>query len=139
MIRIPTRDEAVHALKNIGLAAQHLVTEDGQETTLGRDVFSYFEYRAEQLDNHVEPRLMDKDRAEEVFTEHRERLDPDVPLPMNKQKGEKKTFAFFTGLINMLLNESLGGRECDYNPRQLTTVSLNDVPLRTLARWVDGA
>lgn len=31
------------------------------------------------------------------------------------------------------------GLRCDYDPRQLTTITANGVPLRTLARRIDGA
>ncbi|MDQ3815017.1 MAG: hypothetical protein M3347_13840 [Armatimonadota bacterium] len=58
---------------------------------------------------------------------------------MNKQKGEKRAAAYFTGIINMLIEANTEGLPCDYDPRALTTVTLNNVPLRTLARRVDGA
>jgi len=58
---------------------------------------------------------------------------------MNKQKGDKQARAFFTGLINMLIEANIGDLRCDYDPRELTTVTLNGAPLRTLARRVDGA
>ncbi|HEX5733361.1 MAG TPA: hypothetical protein VF131_11055 [Blastocatellia bacterium] len=58
---------------------------------------------------------------------------------MNKQKGEKKAPAYFTGLINMLVEANVEGLPCDYDPRELTTVTFNNAPLRTLARRVDGA
>ena len=38
----------------------------------------------------------------------------------------------------MIIEACSAGYECDYNPRALTTVTRNDAPLRTLARWVDG-
>ena len=59
---------------------------------------------------------------------------------MNKQKGQKKTEAYFTGIINMLIEANAEGYHCDYDPRELTcTVTVRDSPLRTLARRVDGA
>lgn len=58
---------------------------------------------------------------------------------MNKQKGSKKAPAYLTGIVNMLIEANAGGLPCDYDPRQLTTVTLGDAPLRTLARRVDGA
>src|SRR5207248_3534551 len=47
--------------------------------------------------------------------------------------------AFFTGIINMLIEANIQGLPCEYDPRELTTVTLNGAPLRTLARRVDGA
>jgi hypothetical protein len=66
-------------------------------------------------------------------------LQPECPLPMNKQKGEKKKPAFLTGIVNMLVEASAKGIPVDYDPRQLTTVTHNNAPLRTLSRRVDGA
>lgn len=58
---------------------------------------------------------------------------------MNKQKGSKKAEAYFTCIINMLIEANAKGFDCDYDPRQLTTFTYDGAPLRTLARRVDGA
>ena len=58
---------------------------------------------------------------------------------MSKQSQEKKKPAYFTGIINMLIGANLGGLLCDYNPQELTTVTRNKTPFRTLARRIDGA
>jgi hypothetical protein len=60
-------------------------------------------------------------------------------IPLNKQSGEKKAPAFFTGIINMLIEANAKGMRCDFDPRVLTTVTHEGRPLRTLARRVDGA
>ncbi len=58
---------------------------------------------------------------------------------MNKQKGEKKAPAYLTGMVNMLIEANCNGLPVDYDPRELTTVTQNGAPLRTLSRRVDGA
>jgi len=58
---------------------------------------------------------------------------------MNKQRGEKRAPAYLTCLVNMVIESVIGDRPCDYDPRELTTVTRDGRPLRTLARWVDGA
>lgn len=58
---------------------------------------------------------------------------------MNKQKGEMRNYAYLTGIVNMLIEAHAGGRQVDYDPRELTTVTANGSPLRTLSRRVDGA
>lgn len=58
---------------------------------------------------------------------------------MNKQKGDKRAPAYLTGLVNMLIEANIENESCDYDPRELTTVTRNGVPVRTLARRVDGA
>ena len=58
---------------------------------------------------------------------------------MNKQRGEKHGPAYLTCIVNMLIEAHSRGHPCDYDPRNLTKFTRNDVPLRTLARRVDGA
>ncbi len=58
---------------------------------------------------------------------------------MNKQTGNKKAPAFLTGIANMLIEANAAGTECCYDPRELTTVTRDGVPVRTLARRIDGA
>ena len=82
---------------------------------------------------------MDVDKARNNFENLRSTLNPNCPIPLNKQKGEKKAPAYFTGMINMLIEANSAGHSCDYDPRKLTTVTKDRKPLRTLARRVDGA
>lgn len=116
-----------------------LVFSNEQETDLGRELHAYFRYRADTLNLQVEPLLMNKEDAKALFDLHYARLKPTCPIPMNKQKGEKREPAYFTGLVNMLIQESTGNLPCNYDPRELTTFTRAGVPLRTLARRVDGA
>ncbi len=57
---------------------------------------------------------------------------------MNKQRGDKRAPAFLTGIVNMLVEANAAGLPCDYDPRDLTTITSKEIPLRTLARRVDG-
>jgi hypothetical protein len=106
---------------------------------LGRLLLNYFEYRAQVLNSTVEPMLMDAEEARKLFSAYNKKLRPRCPLPMNKQKGKKRALAFLTGLVNMLIESHADGISCDYDPRELTTVTKNGAPARTLARRVDGA
>ena len=82
---------------------------------------------------------MDVERAKAEFERLRSELNPSCPLPLNKQRGDKKAPAYFTGIVNMLVETHAGGHPCDYDPRKLTTITANGIPLRTFARRVDGA
>lgn len=82
---------------------------------------------------------MDVKRAKREYLALKKKLKPKCPLPKNKQKGKKKGPAYFTCIINMLIEANTDGLPCDYDPRELTTVTVNNAPLRTLARRVDGA
>jgi hypothetical protein len=139
VIRVPSMEEIRRAYARIGLTVSHLVDEGGTLLPLGRNLLEYLEHRADVLNTFVEPRLMDADRARKVFMGLRAKLKPSCPLPMNKQKGKKKAPAFLTGIVNMLIEASAEGVSIDYDPRELTTVTHDGAPVRTLARRIDGA
>ncbi|MBX9790613.1 MAG: hypothetical protein K2Y37_16980 [Pirellulales bacterium] len=138
-IKVPTLAEIKAALESIDLTAMHLVAQDGHATDLGRQVIDYFEYRADALNRIVEPLLMDASKAEQLYAKLQRKLKSSATVPMNKQSEEKKKPAYFTGIINMLIDANLGGLPCNYNPQELTTVTRNREPFRTLARRIDGA
>ena len=68
----------------------------------------------------------------------RERFDSKLPVPKNKQKGEKAGPAYLTAIVNMLVEEHCQGRSFVHAPNVLTTFTREGTPLRTLARRVDG-
>jgi len=139
LIKVPTVKEIVNAFDNLSLDKEKIIDQNGSPTTITKVLIEYFEYRAKILNDYVEPRLMDVKRASECFHQMYEKYSPTCPLPMNKQKGEKKAHAYFTCIINMIIESIIGDRKCDYDPRELTTVTTDGFPLRTLARRVDGA
>ena len=138
IVKVPSLRKMCDAMSGIGLSSAHLL-RDGGPTQLADSLSDYFETRARLLNESVEPRLMMADQATEIFNELKERFDPACPLPSNKQRGEKAGPALFTGIINMLIEAHVDRCPVDYDPRKLTTVTRDGVPLRTLARRVDGA
>lgn len=136
-IKVPSLDEIKQAYQNLELLLDHIIT-NSTLTELGERLFDYFEYRAEVLNNKVSNWLMDADEAKLLFEKIRRDNDPQCPLPMNKQRGDKKSYAFLTCMVNMLIEASIGETRCDYDPKELTTITRNGIPLRTLARRVDG-
>ncbi len=137
-VRVPSLDEIRKTLFDLGLTDRH-IAQIGRATPFGQSLLDYFEFRADVLNNVVKGNLMDAKVARKIFDGLKEKLSPTCPLPMNKQKGNKKAPAFFTGIINMLIWAEVRDRDCDYAPRELTTITRDGVPVRTLARWVDGA
>ena len=89
-------------LMSSGWAASHVVDKSGKATELGANLAAYFEHRAKVLNEIVRTSLMDISKAKKTFKDLRARLGPHCPLPLNKQKGEKKGKAYFTCIINML-------------------------------------
>ncbi len=139
VVSVPTIDQIRHAYGRVGLDPVDLIRKDSRPTKLGTTLLDYLDYRASRLNNFVEPRLMDVKRARREYLALKKKLKPKCPLPKNKQKGKKKGPAYFTCIINMLIEANADGLLCDYDPRELTTVTVNNAPLRTLARRVDGA
>ncbi len=138
-IKVPTIAEITRAFEELNLSIKHVIGSDGKPTDFGRLLAAYFQHRANVLNKFVEPRLLDAKRAKQEFGKLRRELRPNCPLPMNKQTGKKKAPAFLTGITNMLIEANAAGMECCYDPRELTTVTRDGVPVRTLARRIDGA
>ncbi len=135
---IPTKEQIFQVFKDENLNSSRIL--NGNEfTDFGILLIEYMEYRGKILTDHIEPNLMNKDQARNMFNKTRKKLRPTCPLPMNKQKGEKKDHAFLTGLVNMLVEANIGSFDCDYDPRELTAITIDNFPVRILARRVDGA
>jgi len=137
-IKVPTVEEIVEVFARNGLNVSKIIA-NGNLTAFGTLLIEYFEHRASFLNNHVEPNLMNKDMAKMIFGKLHKKLKPKCPLPFNKQKGQKKAFAYFTCIINMLIEANAKGMACDYDPKELTSFSKNQIPVRILSRRVDGA
>jgi hypothetical protein len=132
-IRVYNVEEVRHSLQTMGLAADLI-----NATPLGNDLIRYFQYRAEILNEYVRPHLMTVSQASDLFASLGQQLQPTCPLPMNKQTGQKKTYAYLTGMVNMLVEAHAQGWPCDYAPRSLTIVTEDRHPIQVLARQMDG-
>ena len=137
-IIVPTVKQMVSAFDDLGLDSSKIFI-GGHATPLAEELHEYFSARADALMKIAEPNLMSAEQAKAEFDAHFGRLQPKCPIPLNKQKGEKKAQAFLTALVNMMIEEHSQGMDCNYDPRELTTLTRDGEPLRTLARRVDGA
>jgi len=137
-IKVPSIQAMGAALIELGLSSSHLGTEQ-EPTVFGKNLLAYFDHRAGVLYEIARPHLMDATKAGATFHELKEKLRPKWQVPLNKQKGDKKTEAYFTGIINMLIESNAEDLPCNYNPMELTSVTIDGAPLRTLSRRVDGA
>lgn len=138
-IKVPTLAEIRAALEALTLGSRHIASQADRLTSLGEALLAYFAFRARILNDTVQRQLMDKAAAEREFNRLKRTLKPTCPLPLNKQKGEKRNYSFLTGMVNMLVEVGIADVACDYDPRSLTTITHDSKPLRTLARRVDGA
>ena len=138
-VLVPDVAAMARALAENDLDPAVVVSRRGKPTDRGRVLHAYLRYRARVLNERVEPMLMDAGTAKRLFRGLKKELCPGCPLPMNRQKGDKRAEAYLTCLVNMLIEHHCSGYPCDYSPHRLTTVTSNGIPVRTLARRVDGA
>lgn len=119
------------------------------------DVLDYLNYRAVLLNDQVSNLFMDAIEARKAFGELYAYYSENkfvCPLPFNKQKGEKRDFSYFTGIVNILTEKTLReyakktnqkyGSEIYFNPdpRRLTYLQDKQGNLHgTLSRRFDGA
>lgn len=137
---VPTVKQIKRVFADEGLDHSKLIDDQNNLTEYGQKLIGYMEYRKYTLNNHVRPNLMDAAQAKELFDRKRQEINPpEELLPMNKQKGDKNDFAFLTGLVNMMIYSHKNQYDCDYDPRELTAITHNGYPVRTLSRRVDGA
>ena len=137
-IKVPSLTEVVKRYEDVELRTNHLVKND-EPTENWKLIFEYFKFRADVLENTVKPNLMNPDEARSEFELLHKKLNWTDPLPMNKQKGEKKQIAYLTAMTQMIIRSNAGDLPCDFDPRSLTSITKDGVPLRTLARRFDGA
>lgn len=133
-----TIEEIVACLEKYSLKTDHLYTGN-KLTDDGQFLLDYFIYRAKVLESEAKLNLMDKEQAKQVFDKLYKLHKPKVKIPMNKQKGKKKHPAYFTGIVNILTETTLGNVDFNLDPRTFVIMTRNQKPLYTLSRMVDGA
>lgn len=138
-VRRPSLEDMAQALQKLKLVATKVLNEDGTPTELGKTLLNYFQYRADVLNVEIQSQLMNAGQAKSEFEKLRKKRKYACPSPLNKQKGMMKAPAFLTCMVNMIIEANIGNAECNYDPRTLTTVTVDGSPVRTLARRVDGA
>jgi hypothetical protein len=138
-IKVPSVTEIRSAFSRLDLDTSYLFDANDTLTECGGLVIEYFRHRAAVLQGFVRSSLMNVTEAKALYKELHARLKPKCQIPMNKQKGKKKAPAYFTAIINMLIEANAGRYPCDYDPRTLTTVTKQLIPIRTFARRIDGA
>ncbi|WP_454844828.1 DUF7687 domain-containing protein [Priestia megaterium] len=138
--------EVVTKLETLGVNIEMPVVEE---------VVDYLNYRGMYLTQHVKDLFMNKDSAREEFRrlqlQHTEN-EFTCALPLNKQKGEKRDHAYFTGIVNIITertlrrhawtNELIYGEHIifDDDPRSLSYIFDEENKLvGALSRRFDGA
>jgi hypothetical protein len=138
-IKIPSIDEMADALTALGLDAKSIQPGIGKATELGTRLHSYFSHRAAALNFEMPSQLMNAAEAKLAYEELRGLKEYACPAPQNKQKGIMRAPAYLTCMVNMIVESAIGELTCNFDPKALTTITVNGFPVRTLARRVDGA
>jgi hypothetical protein len=99
----------------------------------------YLNYRSRLLNVVVRNNLMKREEAKSEFDKLVANFKPTCKLPMNKQKNDKKHYAYLTCLVNVLTEKELEGCFFVQDPQNLVVVTRNNKPVRTLTRRFDGA
>ncbi len=136
-IKVPTFNEIVDIYASLGLQSS-AIFYDGKPTDFGTSLVEYFQHRATLLKYAVEPNLMKVGQARDLFEQLYKDLRPQCPIPINRQKLAQGAPAYFTAIINMLIEENLRGRRCNYSPKELTAFTYDQAPFRSLSRRTDG-
>lgn len=134
-----TSEDIIETMKKRNFSIKHLHARLINEQTYLEILIEYLNHRARILEDEIEPNLMSRDQAKEIFEKLKKELNPTCSLPMNKQKKEKKHYAYLTCIVNMLTEKLLGGYLFDGNPQRLTVITKNEKPIRTFVRRIDGA
>lgn len=139
MVKSFTAKEIIDFFEQEKFNLNYVKKKDGSPTTQCETMVDYLKYRAELLNKKVELLLMDSEIAKKEFDILQKRIKPSLPFPQNKQKGNKKVIAYFTSIINMLIENTLESPDFDYDPRKLIMFTKNNSPVRIMSRTVDGA
>jgi hypothetical protein len=128
-IKIPTLQELEFGLAALSLDVS-AVSENGSPTDLGQKLLDYFVYRASAIDE-LKAQLMTGTQAAQLFKELKKNCRHVCDMPLNKQKGKKKAFAYLTCMVTMLLEEAL---------EKFTPVKLLPVPEpATTSDWLKAS
>ncbi|WP_185097279.1 DUF7687 domain-containing protein [Chryseobacterium glaciei] len=137
-IKVPSIEQIEATYHKLGLDSSKIVSKN-KVTIFGSLLIEYFQFRAEFLKNHIEPNLQNLAQARDLYTKLKAELKPTCPEPLNKQKGEKQAPAYFTSIINMLIEANSKGYDCNYDPKELSAFTHDNFPIRSLSRRVDGS
>lgn len=102
-------------------------------------VSDYLKYRAETLTTKVEPALMHRDEARAFFEEIKKRVKPSHPIPMNRQKGDKRHEPYLAAMVGMLAEEAVGAEKLVNDSQKLAILTENGRLKGIFSRRFDGA
>lgn len=109
------------------------------EKDLLSDVLAYLNWRADALNNKVSRLFMNREEAANEFKKVYEKTKPTKPLPMNKQKGEKRHPAYLASMVAMIAESIVGPSGFIDDARKLSILTSDHRLEEIFSRRFDGA
>lgn len=141
----PDFEAVLRAMAELQLVSLHLqeprasCDDPIRPNAYGQLLVDYFAYRADTLNNFVKAKLQTLAEAQAMYARIKEASPTSGRVAMNKQKGAKATESYLTNMVNLLIGSHAAGIDYEQDPGWLTTFTKDQMPVRTLARRVDGA
>jgi hypothetical protein len=110
-----------------------------RERAFFEHVLAYMNYRADLIQNQVQPLLMDRDQAAAAYDALRKSTGSNRAPSMNKQKGDKRHPAYLASMVSLIAEKVLGSDGFVDDARRLAVVSMNGVAEFAFSRRYDGA
>ncbi|HQV04915.1 hypothetical protein, partial [Novosphingobium sp.] len=99
----------------------------------------YSIFRADLINNEIKSALMNRAEAKALFECIKARVKPKHPIPMNRQKNEKRHVAYLAALVGMLAEEALGPDKLVNDAKSLAILTENGTLQGIFSRRFDGA
>lgn len=109
------------------------------EKNLLYEVIEYLNWRAKILNNRVSQLFMNREQAATEFQILFDRIKPTKPLPMNKQKGDKRHPAYLASMVGMIAESVVGPHGFIDDARKLSIVTSGHTLDDIFSRRFDGA
>lgn len=141
----PNFAEILAGMDTLELFSDHLIEpkkspqDPDKPTPYAKLLVEYFQHRADQLNNVARLDLLTLAQAQAMYVRLKAASPVAAKVAMNKQKGDKATESYLTNMVNLLVVANADGIDYAQDPRELTTFTKDQKPVRTLARRVDGA
>lgn len=111
----------------------------GRERAFLEEVIAYMNYRADLIQEAVQPLLMDRAQAAAEYSSLLGRTRSRRAPHMNKQKGEKRHPAYLASMVSLIAEEILGPKGFVDDARRLSVVSTDGIAEFAFSRRFDGA
>jgi len=103
------------------------------------EVIAYLNWRANVLNDNVAHQFMNREEAAKEFQKIYKKTNPTKPLPMNKQKGEKRHPAYLASMVGMIAESVVGPNGFIDDARKLSIITSDHTLEEIFSRRFDGA